>query len=83
MRQEFIDLQNQITESVTVQESAAVFIDGLQDQLTEAIDAADWNAVTQMRDDLKASKEKLTKAFEANTPTGPVVEPGTEEETEV
>lgn len=71
MRPEMEALKAQVAEQITVETSAATLIDGLQDQLTTAINDADWVAVTKMRDDLVASKDALTTAMLENTPTPP------------
>jgi hypothetical protein len=67
-RKEMEDLIAQVAEQVTVEKSAGVLIDSLQDSLAKAIADADWPAVQKVIDDLKASKTELEAAFVENTP---------------
>lgn len=70
-RQELLDLIQEVTESTSVQEEAGILIDSLQDSLSTAIAEANWPKVVELRDQLKASKEKLAAAFAANIPPAP------------
>lgn len=74
-RQELQDLIDEVAASTTVQEEAGILIDGLQDALTKAITEANWPKVVELRDQLKASKEKLQAAFAENLPPPPPPDP--------
>lgn len=69
-KQEMIDLQAQVEETVGVEQSAALLIGSLKTQLTEAIANQDWPAVIAMRDKLDASEQALAAAVAANSDAG-------------
>ncbi len=62
------DLQNEVTALTTVEESAAALLDGLAQQLKDAVAQNDPAAIQKVIDDLDAGKANLAAAVTRNTP---------------
>lgn len=75
MTQQLNDLEAQVTENTSVEQSALVLIQGLHDKLEAALE--DPAKLTALKDELKASATALAAAVAANTPSepAPVVDP--------
>jgi len=63
-----LDLQNEVTALTTVEESAAKLLDGLSQQLKDALAQNDPTAIQKVIDDLDAGKANLAAAITRNTP---------------
>jgi len=61
------DLQNEVTALTTVEESAAKLLDGLSQQLKDALAQNDPTAIQKVIDDLDAGKANLAAAVVRNT----------------
>ncbi len=70
MSQQLDDLQAEVEEVKTVQQSAITLINGLAEQIREA--GTDPAKLAQLASDLDASSKALAEAIAANTPTPPV-----------
>ncbi len=64
----FDALREQVTQSISVQESAILLIQGLYQKLLDAIAAGDPAALQALADEIAAEKDRLAEAVAANTP---------------
>jgi hypothetical protein len=62
------DLQNAVAQQTTVEQSVLTFISGLKDQLSQALQNNDPNAIQAVLDQLNANTQSLSAAIVANTP---------------
>ncbi len=69
------DLRTEVAESKTVSESAVLLLQGLKEQLDDAIASGDPAALTQLSADLDAQTNRLAAAVTANTPPAPPPSP--------
>lgn len=72
--QNFANLQAQVSQQVTVEQSAITLLNGLSQQLATAIAAAnngDSSALPALQQQLASSATALSQAITANTPTAP------------
>jgi hypothetical protein len=62
------DLQNAVAQQTSVEQSVLALISGLRDQLAQAVQNNDPNAIQQVLDQLNANTQALSAAVVANTP---------------
>jgi hypothetical protein len=62
------DLQNAVAQQTTVEQSVLTFISGLRDQLQQAMQNNDQQAMQDVLDHLNANTQALSAAIVANTP---------------
>ena len=65
------DLKTQVTKNTDLEESAVVLIQGIAQQLKDAIAAGNPAALTDLAAQLDKSARDLAAAMAANTPAGP------------
>lgn len=65
------ELEQQIRESIAVEQSAVLLIQGFKERLEAA--GTDPEKLAQLKADLDASEQNLAAAVAANTPAAPVV----------
>ena len=64
-------LRAQVERNTTVSESAITLLNGLKQQLDDAIASGDPNALQALSDQIGAETDKLAAAVTANTPAAP------------
>lgn len=62
------DLQNAVAQQTSVEQSVMTFINGLKDQLQQALQNQDQQAIQDVLDHLNANTQALSAAIVANTP---------------